>query len=171
MSYNASKYNYQFTKEKYDRVNILLPKGTKQEISEKTDESINAFVNRAVRETLDRIDESKPETEQKESVLKPAFRADSVSYTLPHIPDAEPDEMAQKTIDALRERRDTIHEKREAQKRARQEYREDSVEPNEKLRNNFEEMFMNLRRQQEEREATADEPDAPSSPSDAIQNQ
>ena len=57
MAFDASKYNYQFTKEKYDRISILFPKGTKQEIADKTGESVNAFVNRVVRDELDRMGE------------------------------------------------------------------------------------------------------------------
>ena len=55
MSFDAGKYNYQFTKEKYDRISILFPKGTKQEIADKTGESVNSFVNRVVRDALDRF--------------------------------------------------------------------------------------------------------------------
>ena len=55
MSFDVNKYTYQFTKEKYDRVSILFPKGTKKEIQDKTGESINAFVNRVVREALNKL--------------------------------------------------------------------------------------------------------------------
>ena len=57
MPQRQSQYIYNYTKENYDRISIYFPKGTKQEIIDKTGESVNAFVNRVVREALDRMDE------------------------------------------------------------------------------------------------------------------
>ena len=50
-----------YTKDNYDRISIYFPKGTKQEIAERTGESVNAFVNRVVREALDRLNEDTKE--------------------------------------------------------------------------------------------------------------
>ena len=43
--------------ENYDRVNLTMPKGRKDEIkahAEKSGESVNAFINRAIDETMER---------------------------------------------------------------------------------------------------------------------
>jgi len=43
--------------ENYDRVNLTMPKGRKDEIkahAEKNGESVNAFINRAIDETIER---------------------------------------------------------------------------------------------------------------------
>ena len=43
--------------ENYDRVNLTMPKGRKDEIkahAEKNGESVNAFINRAIDETMER---------------------------------------------------------------------------------------------------------------------
>ena len=48
-SFNATKYKNEFTKEKYDRLNIQVPKGQKAVIEEywkaKGYKSLNAYVN------------------------------------------------------------------------------------------------------------------------------
>lgn len=55
MSNNVSKYNYQYTKDNYDRVTVLLPKGMKAQISRVPHyESINSFINAAIVEKLER---------------------------------------------------------------------------------------------------------------------
>lgn len=54
-----------YKKENYDRAEILLPKGRKEEIkahAEKTDGgSVNAFINRAITETMERDNAGKTE--------------------------------------------------------------------------------------------------------------
>ena len=61
MVQKQSEYIYKYTKDNYDRISIYFPKGTKQEIAERTGESVNAFVNRVVREALDRLNEDTKE--------------------------------------------------------------------------------------------------------------
>lgn len=51
-----------YMKANYDRFNLLLPKGKKETIQEHTQttsESMNAFINRAINETLERDRERK----------------------------------------------------------------------------------------------------------------
>ena len=46
-----------YMKENYDRVNLTLPKGQKERIkahAESRGESVNAFINRAISETMER---------------------------------------------------------------------------------------------------------------------
>ena len=46
-----------YMKDNYDRVNLTMPKGRKAEIvahAESRGESVNAFINRAISETLER---------------------------------------------------------------------------------------------------------------------
>lgn len=46
-----------YMKDNYDRVNLTLPKGQKERIkahAESRGESVNAFINRAISETLER---------------------------------------------------------------------------------------------------------------------
>ena len=48
---------HKYVKAKYDRLEITMPKGKKDEIkthAERQGESVNAFVNRAIDETLER---------------------------------------------------------------------------------------------------------------------
>ena len=48
-----------YMKDNYDRVNLTLPKGQKDRIkahAENRGESVNAFINRAISETLERED-------------------------------------------------------------------------------------------------------------------
>lgn len=50
-----------YMKENYDRINLTLPKGSKEEIrqhAEARSESINGFIGRAIRETMDRDKEA-----------------------------------------------------------------------------------------------------------------
>lgn len=49
-----NEYIAQYTRENYDRGNILFPVGTKERVK-KTGESLNAFVNRLVLEELERM--------------------------------------------------------------------------------------------------------------------
>ena len=51
------KYNNQFNKEAYDRLSLMVPKGTKDIIKAHAlvqKESVNGFINRAIKETLQR---------------------------------------------------------------------------------------------------------------------
>ena len=57
---NAIKYNNSFIKEAYDRINLTVPKGKKDIIkshAEQQGESTNAFINRAINETMRRDNE------------------------------------------------------------------------------------------------------------------
>ena len=54
---NAIRYNNEFIKQAYDRINLTVPKGQKEVIqaaAEKRGESVNGFINRAISETIDR---------------------------------------------------------------------------------------------------------------------
>ena len=59
-NFDKVSYNNAFNAKKYDRVTIMLPKG-KQPIvkahAEKQKESVNAFINRAIDETMARDNE------------------------------------------------------------------------------------------------------------------
>ena len=50
----ASKYVYGYTKDKYDRVNLLLPKGRLQEVKDLLEpkQSVNAWINDAINDKL-----------------------------------------------------------------------------------------------------------------------
>lgn len=52
---DASKYVYQYTKDNYDRVSILLPKGDKSQIQALliNGQSLNAWINEAIQEKLE----------------------------------------------------------------------------------------------------------------------
>ena len=56
--FNQVKYQNDFNKQKYDRVSLMLKKGTKEQIkthAEKFDGgSVNAFIQRAIDETMKR---------------------------------------------------------------------------------------------------------------------
>lgn len=46
-----------YVKNNYDRINVTFPKGEKEIIkshAEKHNESVNAFINRAIKETIER---------------------------------------------------------------------------------------------------------------------
>lgn len=48
---NAIKYNNDFIRKKYDRINLILPKGKKeiiQNVAQTNNESVNTFINRAI---------------------------------------------------------------------------------------------------------------------------
>ncbi len=58
-----AQYKNQWQKENYDRVNLTLPKGRKAEFSAHADtrgESLNAFIGRAMMETMERDTSQKP---------------------------------------------------------------------------------------------------------------
>ena len=61
----AIKYNNEFNKNAYDRINLTVTKGKKETIkahAEKTDGgSVNAFINRAITETMERDNAGKTE--------------------------------------------------------------------------------------------------------------
>lgn len=54
--FNKSKYNNEFTKENYDRLNIQVPKGQKAVIDEHAKfngfKSLNAYVNQLIKEDM-----------------------------------------------------------------------------------------------------------------------
>lgn len=55
--FNKTAYDNKFISEKYDRVNLTMPKGKRQIIQEhakKCGESTNEFINRAIVETMER---------------------------------------------------------------------------------------------------------------------
>ena len=57
VSKSQQKAVNKYMKEKYDRINLLLPKGKKgivQDHVQITSESVNAFINRAINETMER---------------------------------------------------------------------------------------------------------------------
>ena len=57
MPINKSEYRNAWIAEKLDRVNLTMPKGRKEEIkvhAEAQGESVNAFINRAINETMER---------------------------------------------------------------------------------------------------------------------
>ena len=56
-SFNKVAYNNTFIAKAYDRINLTVPKGYKDCIQEhafKNGESVNAFINRAIGETMER---------------------------------------------------------------------------------------------------------------------
>ena len=57
VSKSQQKAVNKYMKEKYDRINLLLPKGKKDIVQDHvqiTSESVNAFVARAINETIER---------------------------------------------------------------------------------------------------------------------
>lgn len=54
---DAIKYNNNFIKDTYDRINLTVPKGKKEIIrlhAESKGEKINTFIQRAIKETMER---------------------------------------------------------------------------------------------------------------------
>lgn len=52
-----------YMKENYDELKVRTPKGTKETIkahAEHRGESVNGFINRAIKETMDRDEENQP---------------------------------------------------------------------------------------------------------------
>lgn len=50
--FNETEYKNKFIKEKYDRINLTMPKGGKEELkkaAEDAGESVNEYINRAIR--------------------------------------------------------------------------------------------------------------------------
>ena len=61
----AIQYNNEYNKTAYDRINLVVPKGEKDNIkahSDKMSESVNGFIFRAIKETMQR-DNSQDEKE------------------------------------------------------------------------------------------------------------
>ena len=62
--FNQIKYQNEFIALKYDRVNLTLPKGQKETIKQHAEKhdggSVNAFIQRAIAETMER-DNAKPD--------------------------------------------------------------------------------------------------------------
>ncbi len=51
------QYRNDFNRNKYDRISLVVPKGNKEELqahAQEMGESVNAFINRAIRETMAR---------------------------------------------------------------------------------------------------------------------
>ncbi len=56
----AIKYNNEFNKQAYDRINLTVPKGKKENIqtaAQANGESVNAFINRLIDTELERIEQ------------------------------------------------------------------------------------------------------------------
>lgn len=52
---DAIKYNNNFIKDTYDRINLTVPKGEKEKIrlhAESQGEKVNSFIQRAIKETM-----------------------------------------------------------------------------------------------------------------------
>lgn len=49
----AQKATEKYKKANYDRINVLLPKGTKEKIQQ-TGDTVNGFINKAVAERLEK---------------------------------------------------------------------------------------------------------------------
>ena len=63
--FNKVAYNNAFIAENYDRVNLTVPKGKKESLiahAKKQGESTNAFINRAIDETMERDNEKSGES-------------------------------------------------------------------------------------------------------------
>ena len=54
---DATAYQNQFIAQTYDRINLTIPKGEKENVkahAESRDESVNGFIWRAIKETMSR---------------------------------------------------------------------------------------------------------------------
>lgn len=64
--FDKTAYKNKFIAENYDRINLTVPKGTKNIIQEhvsRRGESVNAFINRAITETME-LDKTKSTTQE-----------------------------------------------------------------------------------------------------------
>lgn len=55
----AIKYNNEYNKQAYDRINLTVPKGNKEKIqtaAQANGESVNAFINKLIDTELERIE-------------------------------------------------------------------------------------------------------------------
>ena len=62
MSKTSAKVKNRYNEKAYDRINLTVPKGEKAKIAahaEKHDKSVNAFISRAIAETMQRDNEKK----------------------------------------------------------------------------------------------------------------
>ena len=66
---DAIRYNNEFIKQTYDRINLTVPKGQKEAIQAHAatrGESVNGFINRVISEAIEReqaeMNETTPET-------------------------------------------------------------------------------------------------------------
>lgn len=58
--FNKTAYKNQFIAENYDRVNLTVPKGKKNQIKEHAEaqgETVNGFINKAIDEKMERDNE------------------------------------------------------------------------------------------------------------------
>ena len=58
--FNKVAYDNAFIAKNYDRINLTVPKGHKEKIASHADqrgESVNGFINRAIKETMERESE------------------------------------------------------------------------------------------------------------------
>lgn len=56
---DAIRYNNEFNSRQYDRINLTVPKGEKvklQSFAKKSDESMNEFINNAIKERIERME-------------------------------------------------------------------------------------------------------------------
>lgn len=57
MAQRKAEWQNRYIAKAYDRINLTVPKGDKEEIkayAESCGESVNGFINRAIRETMER---------------------------------------------------------------------------------------------------------------------
>lgn len=52
--FDPTAYKNAYASEKYDRVNLMLPKGMKDDIKSKCQKSLNAFIIDAIRDKLNK---------------------------------------------------------------------------------------------------------------------
>ena len=67
------KWNDKNLAVRYDRINLVVPKGKKTEIQEhakEADESLNGFVNRAIDETMERDNEKRQDSISTDTEVK-----------------------------------------------------------------------------------------------------
>lgn len=53
--FNETEYKNKFIKEKYDRINLIMPRGEKEELKKaaaEVGESVNEYINRAISERM-----------------------------------------------------------------------------------------------------------------------
>lgn len=69
--FDKVKYDNAFIAQNYDRINLTVPKGAKEDIkkhAESQGESVNGFINRAIREAMERDTLKKSKTDSSNSV-------------------------------------------------------------------------------------------------------
>lgn len=58
-SFNKCAYDNEYVRNNYDRISLVVPRGQKSQIQAHADlhgESVNSFIQRAIRETMERDD-------------------------------------------------------------------------------------------------------------------